>query len=285
MNNAVLPLVSVYISTHNRLNKLQRAINSVVKQDYPNIEIIVCDDGSSDGTQEYMQQLVLDTPRIIYKRNDSPKGACSARNLGIFSATGEFVTGLDDDDEFHPNRISILLKHWKSEYAFVCSNHTDRYTSGKSKSYYAGASRIIKSSDLLLDNTASNQVLTKTVYLTSIGGFDTRVKRLQDWDTWLRLSIRYGQGLRVASSLYIMHHDDFDENRVSRNMTFSSALDALFKRNIKYYDTKAAYLLQSKIRLIKKQFTFLDMIKNCWLKKTIKPAFQYAIQNFKNIDI
>jgi glycosyltransferase involved in cell wall biosynthesis len=285
MNKAVLPLVSVYISTHNRLKKLQRAISSVLKQDYPNIEIIVCDDGSSDGTQEYMQQLVLDTPNIIYKRNASPNGACSARNLGIFSATGEFVTGLDDDDEFHPSRISLLLKHWNSEYAFVCSNHTDQYTSGKSKNYYAGESRIIKPQELLLDNVASNQILTKTEYLTSIGGFDTSVKRLQDWDTWLRLSMRYGQGFRVSDSLYIMHHDDFDENRVSRNMTFSTALDALFQRNKKYYDNEATYYLQSKIRLIKKQFTFLDVIKNCWLKKSIKPVFQYLTQNFKNIDI
>lgn len=285
MNKAVLPLVSVYISTHNRLNKLQRAINSVLNQDYPYIEIIVCDDGSTDGTQEYMRQLILDSPSVLYKRNDAPKGACSARNLGIFSAKGEFVTGLDDDDEFHPNRISMLLQHWKSEYAFICSNHTDQYASGKRKKYYKGTSRVVKPDDLLLDNIASNQIFTKTEYLKSIGGFDTSVKRLQDWDTWLRLSKQHGQGLRLSSPLYIMHHDDLDTNRVSRNMTFSTALDALFQRNKKHYDKKSTYLLQSKIRLIQKKFTILDMIKNCWLKKNIKPVFQYLTQKIKNIDI
>lgn len=282
---AVLPLVSVYISTHNRLNKLQRAIGSVLKQDYPHIEIIVCDDGSSDGTREYMQQLMQDIPSIRYKRNDAPKGACSARNLGIFSATGEFVTGLDDDDEFNPNRVSTLLQHWKEEYAFICSNHTDQYTSGRRKNYYTGASRFINSDDLLLDNIASSQVFTKTEYLKSIGGFDTSVKRLQDWDTWLRLSKRHGRGFRLSSSLYIMHHDDLDTNRVSRNMTFSTALDALFHRNRKFYDKKSTYLLQSKIRLIQKKFTILDMLENCWLKKSIKPVFQYLTQKMKNIDI
>lgn len=285
MNKAVLPLVSVYISTHNRLNKLQRAINSVLNQDYPYIEIIICDDGSTDGTQEYMRQLILDSPSVLYKRNDTPKGACSARNLGIFSARGEFVTGLDDDDEFHPNRISMLLQHWKSEYAFICSNHTDQYASGKRNKYYKGGSRIVKPDDLLLDNIASNQIFTKTEYLKSIGGFDTSVKRLQDWDTWLRLSKQYGQGFRVSHSLYIMHHDDLDTNRVSRNMTFSTALDALFQRNKKHYDKKSTYLLQSKIRLIQKKFTILDMIKNCWLKKNIKPVFQYLTQRINNIDI
>lgn len=284
MGEAILPLVSVYISTHNRLEKLKRAINSVLVQDYPRIEIIICDDGSSDGTREYMQQLVLDIQNIRYKRNESPRGACDARNLGIFSAEGEFITGLDDDDEFHSSRVSKLLESWNDEYAFICSNFVDKYASGSEKRHYRGGGSVITSRDLLLDNLASNQVFTKTKYLRSIGGFDTTVKRLQDWDTWLRLSIHHGQGLRLSDPLYIMHHDDLDKNRVSRSVTFSAALDSLFQRNREHYDMDSVYLLQSKIRLIQQRYTLLDMVKNCWIKKSIKPVFQFAAQKFKNID-
>lgn len=282
--NRLPPLVTVYISTHNRFGKLKRAISSVLNQDYPNIEIIVCDDGSSDETEAYLNELMLKHDNIVYKRNRIPEGACSARNLGIFSASGEFITGLDDDDEFTPSRITTFVNCWQDRYSFVCSNFKNVYSSGKQKDYYRGADQVIRVDDLLLDNIASNQVFTKTYKLQAIGGFDTTVARLQDWDTWLRLSKKFGAGLRLAQSLYIMHHDEADATRVSRNMTFSTALHALYERNKSYYDKKYEFLVRSKIRLIQRRFTLMDMIKCCGYKKSVKPLFQFLIQFIKKID-
>ncbi|MFD2837427.1 glycosyltransferase family 2 protein [Azotobacter vinelandii] len=96
------PLVSVYIPTRNRLEKLERALRSVLGQTYANHEILVCDDASTDGTFERISRLARSERKIRYLRNPAPRGACSARNLGIFAARGEFITGLDDDDEFTP---------------------------------------------------------------------------------------------------------------------------------------------------------------------------------------
>ncbi|WP_137468966.1 glycosyltransferase family 2 protein, partial [Escherichia coli] len=87
--------VSIYISTYNRVNKLKRAIFSVLKQDYTNIEIIVCDDASNDGTEEFMNDLVKFDNRVLYIRNTSNLGACATRNNAINVATGKFITGLD----------------------------------------------------------------------------------------------------------------------------------------------------------------------------------------------
>ncbi|HDH7790640.1 TPA: glycosyltransferase, partial [Raoultella ornithinolytica] len=120
--NISRPLVTIYISTHNRLEKLKRAINSVLQQDYDNWELIVCDDASCDGTSDYMNDICIKDTRIRYLRNDVNKGACETRNLGIFNAKGTFITGLDDDDEFTNDRISFFVDNWNVKYSFLCCN-------------------------------------------------------------------------------------------------------------------------------------------------------------------
>ena len=92
-------LVTVYITTYNRREFLERAINSVLNQTHTNLELIVADDGSSDGSQQYLQELqnkgVL---TAVLNTTGTSKGACYGRNKAINLAKGEFITGLDDDD-------------------------------------------------------------------------------------------------------------------------------------------------------------------------------------------
>jgi len=82
---------------------LRRAIQSVLKQTYTNVEIIVSDDGSTDETPKVMRDYCQKYKGIKYLRSKKSNGACHARNKAILASTGEFVTGLDDDDEFLPN--------------------------------------------------------------------------------------------------------------------------------------------------------------------------------------
>ncbi|AVJ16950.1 glycosyl transferase family 2 [Serratia sp. MYb239] len=233
-----LPKVSVYISTFNRLERLKRAISSVKAQDYANIELLVCDDASTDGTQDFMNDLVKNDTSVIYLRNESNKGACATRNLGIFRATGKFITGLDDDDEFSPDRISYLVNRWKNKYSFICCDFIEQFSDGKQKAFYN------KNEDtyfadykaMLFDNVASNQIFTLTSRLRDIGGFNPEVRRLQDWDTWLRLSFRYGGFLRTKEKKYVMHHDHgINDERVSKSYPLSHALTDLLSRNNHMY--------------------------------------------------
>ena len=98
------PLVSVIIPTYNRVNFLAHALKSVFAQDYPNIEIIVVDDCSKDGTAEYLKALP-NVKEILFYRH---LGQCSARNFGLDRAKGKYIQLLDDDDALIPG---ILLKH------------------------------------------------------------------------------------------------------------------------------------------------------------------------------
>src|SRR4030067_1733348 len=107
-------LVTVYIPTKNRLELLQRAIKSVQTQTYPNIELIVVDDGSTDGTREYLEKEVgVGNFKAIF--HDKSLGACATRNAAIKSSRGELITGLDDDDYFlSDRRIELFVEKWNS---------------------------------------------------------------------------------------------------------------------------------------------------------------------------
>ena len=109
-------LVSVYITTYNRRELVERAINSVMAQNYSHIEIIVADDGSTDGTQDYLASLQSDgIVTALFNSSGESKGACYGRNRAIAIAQGEYITGLDDDDYFEPWRIESFINKW-NEY-------------------------------------------------------------------------------------------------------------------------------------------------------------------------
>ena len=91
------PLVSVWIPTYNRLPLLKRAVESVKKQTYKNIEIFIVDNGSTDGTVEYLKQLAGENENIRFHSFAKNEGACRARNYAIQHSQGEYATGLDDD--------------------------------------------------------------------------------------------------------------------------------------------------------------------------------------------
>lgn len=268
------PKVSIYISTYNRLEKLKRAIDSVLNQDYQNWELLVCDDASSDDTSNYMHALVLTDNRIRYFRNDSNKGACVTRNLGIFNASGLFITGLDDDDEFSSDRLNFFLKHWENKYSFICCDFLNKYPNGYSSEYYKQneLSLVFGVKNILYENEASNQVFTLTERLKAIGGFNKDVRRLQDWDTWLRLSHAYGDFIRFNKVSYIMHHDhDPHETRVSQNEKITSALLSLSERNSNIYLPEEQRFMRYVVDSMNKKASFSESLY--WAFKKKKPKF------------
>lgn len=114
------PLVTVYIPTYNRVDLLKRAVESVQAQTYQNLEIIIVDDCSTDFTHQYLQQLANEDKRVKYFIKEKNSGACVSRNIAIENATGEFITGLDDDDFFLESRIDEFMKkrQYLNKYTF-----------------------------------------------------------------------------------------------------------------------------------------------------------------------
>ncbi len=107
-------LVSVIVPTYKRsLNYISRAVQSLLDQTYDNVEIFLIDDNYPDyeGSAEiktYVDE--LDTDKVIYIKNEKNMGGSLSRNVGIFAANGEYITFLDDDDEYMPEKIEKQLK-------------------------------------------------------------------------------------------------------------------------------------------------------------------------------
>ena len=98
-----IPLVSVIIPTYNRVHTLPVSVESVLRQTYHNLEVIVVDDGSTDKTENYVRGLT--DSRVRYVRNTGQHGPAAARNLGVRLARGEYVAFQDSDDEWHPDKL------------------------------------------------------------------------------------------------------------------------------------------------------------------------------------
>jgi glycosyltransferase involved in cell wall biosynthesis len=212
-----MSLVTIYIPTRNRIDLLKRAIFSCLNQSYPHLEIIVVDDNSDAEVKLQVKALEVLDPRITVVLNDESGGACKARNTALALAKGEFVTGLDDDDEFTPERVQTFINYWRKnpDVSFLSSGYLIKTAGNKQLSSSKGK-RHVSLSDLLFSNIVGNQVFTKTSYLKSIAGFDVQLPSCQDYDTWIRLASSFGDGLRCPEISYIVHQDHGSE-RISTN--------------------------------------------------------------------
>src|SRR6478752_6533175 len=100
-------LVSVGIPTYNRADRLRTAVESVLGQDHPEVELVISDNASTDGTQQYALSLVEQHPgRIRYLRNDENLGPIENYNRVRAACRGEFRMWLGDDDQLSPTYIS-----------------------------------------------------------------------------------------------------------------------------------------------------------------------------------
>jgi glycosyltransferase involved in cell wall biosynthesis len=116
------PLVTVIIPTFNRAHVIQKAINSVLIQNYKNFELIIIDDGSTDNTEEIVKKF----HEVIYVKKNH-EGQSQARNYGLFLAKGEFIASLDSDDEWNNNYLEVsieyILNHQIDLFFSNCNYH------------------------------------------------------------------------------------------------------------------------------------------------------------------
>lgn len=188
------PLVSVVIPTFNRAHCIGRAIASVADQSYPSLEIIVVDDGSTDGTVDRIRS--TDCPRPL-KIIETPRnqGAAMARNLGIAAATGEFVAFLDSDDAWHRRKVERQVKLLQKRGPAFGACYTGIATYDE-RGRLQGVSRATQEGDvhraLLTHNLVGSTscALVRRRLLLEVGGFTPELRSCQDWDLWIRLAER-----------------------------------------------------------------------------------------------
>ena len=184
------PLVSAIITTHNRKELVIGAIKSVMDQTYPNIEIIVVDDGSTDGTKEYIEETLNDAS-IRYFYNADVPGGNHARNIGIKHSKGEYLAFLDDDDEWLPSKTEKQVRYYLDhpETAFVgCArideyDHKERFCQNPQSIPEGDLSKMIFHTFLF---TTSCMMVRKDKLLKA-GLFDESLEFWQDYELQIRL--------------------------------------------------------------------------------------------------
>src|SRR5699024_9205696 len=124
--------VSVIIPTYKRANMLERAIDSVLRQTYKHLEIIVVDDNDPDSEYRkntlFIMKKYKDHPRVMYVKHEKNKNGAAARNTGISNRSGELITFLDDDDWYVETKVeeqvNFLLEH-KEYGAVYCGSYRE----------------------------------------------------------------------------------------------------------------------------------------------------------------
>ena len=183
--------ISVIIPTYNRKNTLPRAVESVLNQTYKPTEIIVVDDGSTDGTKEWFSEM-YPLVHYIYQVNS---GVSSARNTGINSARGDWIALLDSDDEWLPDKLEIQVKLLQNnaELRFCHTNEIwirngVRINQMKKHQKYGG--NIFKKC-LDICRISPSSSLFHTSVIKDVGLFDESLDVCEDYDLWLRITAKY----------------------------------------------------------------------------------------------
>lgn len=217
--------VSVVIPVHNRQAAIERSLNSVVRQSFPPLEIIIVNDGSSDNTLGVCEKILAPGLRIISL--DRQYGAQKARNVGIRAATGNWIAFLDSDDEWLPNQLEKLvarLSDVDDDPATVvyCDCYIQKGQFALQQIWrrpHIEGKNIFR--EVLMHGGPLFQgMLTSREALEKMGLLDENVQAYQEWDTAIQLS-RFCRFLHVQEPLFIYHR--YSEESVSKNPNRSMA--------------------------------------------------------------
>lgn len=181
-------MVSVVITTYNRRAFLREAVLSVLNQDYPDKEVIVVDDGSTDGSCQEVRNLPI---RYLWKHNG---GISSARNRGINVSKGDYVAFLDVDDLWRKGKLTSQMNAMDDGKALI--SYTDELwiRNGKrvnQKNRHRKYSGVIFERCLPLCIISPSSVVIKREVFGDVGLFDESLPVCEDYDMWLRISSKY----------------------------------------------------------------------------------------------
>lgn len=213
------PLVSVIIPAFNAARFLAEAIDSVLAQDYPALDIIVVDDGSTDATRA-----IIDGYGERVRAISQPNGGCgAARNAGLRAARGQYVAFLDADDVWWPHKIRHQIDALKESGYRMAYSRFICWTPAADGAYASRAQMFgnvdhpdLSDCALVTGNTYSHllldcivwtsTVLVEKTLLDAVGPFDESLAMGEDYDLWLRLSQATDMlGIEQPTALYRQH--------------------------------------------------------------------------------
>lgn len=219
----MMPTVSVVIPTYNSAPFVVRAVESALAQTIEDVEVLVIDDGSEDGTADALHPY-LDRIRYLSQPNS---GRSVARNHGIDLARGTYIAFLDADDWWHPNKLSQQTRILESSRDTVLVHTGFRLVgpTGRMRLWTSTAENqeVIQPAfeRLIFRNVigSPSSVLVRRQPLLDVGGFNESLSGTEDWDLWLRLTVERPIGyIDEPLTYYQLHDGSIIERIISRNV-------------------------------------------------------------------
>lgn len=280
------PIVSVIIPTHNRSHYITDALESVLEQTYGNIEIIVVDDGSTDGTEKALEPY---QDRILYLQQNN-EGAASARNFGIRKASGHYIAFLDSDDLYLPKKIERQVDALKNNehLGFVFCNSLFCYEDGVEIPMLEdeAPSGYIFPKLFMHNFISTNTILIKRECLEKVGTFKDMV-HAEDYDLWLRLA-------RIYDGIYldeILAKTKFHSSNISASNSWfhnQEATLSVLLSTIDLYPTATNEIGKPAVReriypfLKKFSYHYFDTLDLPTSRSYYKLAIKYSPQDWRN---
>ncbi len=220
-------LVSVVIPTYNYAHYLTGAVESALAQTYPDREVIVVDDGSTDDTRD---RLAPFRGRIRYVHQEN-RGLSAARNAGIRVARGALIAFLDSDDLWHPEKLAVQARYLDEhpEVALVASEHLDMHTSeiGRVDWPRVDGSRAIGAHAVSFDELVIGSrfgacgVVARRRCFDEVGPFDETLRSAEDVDMWIRIASRFPVA-KLEFPLWAYRHHGASMHKATERMELNT---------------------------------------------------------------
>lgn len=258
-----MPVISIIIPAYNAEKTILETIQSLQKQTFSNFEIVVINDGSTDGTVKLLNTIEDSRLKVFSYENG---GLPVARNRGIDNATGDFITFIDADDLWTPDKLELQLaalqQHPDAGVAYSWTafiNEKSEFLYAWEPLYYSGNVH----SQLLVRNfiSSGSNILVRRQFIELAGKFDPALKSAEDWDYYLRLAA-------LCSFVLVPKHQIL-YRRSSQSMT--SKVDVMEK-----------YILIVIERAFQAAPTELQFLKNQSLANTYRFLAQLCVAHVLN---
>lgn len=225
-------LISIITPTYNRAYIIRNSIDSILKQIYPNWELLIVDDGSTDNTEKIVES--YKDKRIKYVEQKK-KGQAAARNKGLEMAQGKWITYLDSDNELFPNYLDVMIKTFKKHkqilYVLPKANRTLELYKGK---------KLIKIIDDSVDFPASLTI--KDIFLRKLHfdlngfihsvkirdegiRFDRNIPAMEDWDFVMQIGEKHPKNFLYLPVILYNYHQRYGGDGVVSNTGYKQWAD------------------------------------------------------------
>jgi hypothetical protein len=224
------PSTSVIIPAFNQSRYLPAAIGSVLAQTRQDFEIIVVDDGSTDDTRAVTEAFADARVRYVYQQN---RGLSAARNTGMHRAQGRYLSFLDSDDEFLPDKLETLMAAIEQhpQVGLAAGQAVPVDDTGRQMGQIFDRPLPDDPAELLLANPLHvGSTLVRREWQARVGFFDESLRSYEDWDMWLRLA-RAGCTMRYVAqpvSLYRFHPAQMTRSGAQMTTATFAVLDKTF---------------------------------------------------------